>query len=158
MGNRSPEREKSIAESLLQEDLQRWRNLLQEYPFHLLKTREAKMNVFKTLIAQSCQSQNAYSELTSHHLLPPYYTKERIRVPAKKKSYTYMYTYTYVDVYIYIHGKTGGRDIILAERFQRQGIRGVAEVPVRALPQHLLVPASSRKTDRLTVSFHKNQR
>lgn len=74
------------------------------------------------------------------------------------KKIIYIYVYIYIRLHIYIYGKTGGRDIILAERFQRQGIRGVAEVPVRALPQHLLVPASSRKTDRLTVSFHKNQR
>lgn len=33
-------------------------------------------------------------------------------------------------MHIYIHGKTGGRDIILAERFQGQVIWGVADVPV----------------------------
>lgn len=56
------------------------------------------MSVFKTLIAQSFESQNAYSEFMSHHLLPPYYTKERIRVPAKKK---HIYIYICIHIHMY---------------------------------------------------------
>lgn len=59
---------------------------------------------------------------------------------------------------IEIFGKTRGRDIILAERFQQQATWGVAEVPGRAFPQHLLKRSSSPTTDRLTVSLHERLR
>lgn len=105
------------------------------------------MSVFKTLTTQSFESQKAYIEFMSHHRLPSYYTMERIRITAKKNSYVYLYV-----CQNRWFGHYPGRDV------QQLVFWVVAEVPVHALLEYLLLRASSMTTQRLTVSFHKNLR